>query len=65
MAQDELYDTLFFASGEVPSKEKSKDFTILKTIDFEAKIYSTRKIILNGRRFNTVYETRMMIQANL
>jgi hypothetical protein len=62
LASDELYDTLFFASGEVPIKIKSKDFVTLKTTPFEAKIYSTRKIILNDRRFNTVHEARLIIQ---
>ena len=62
LAQDELYDTMFFASGERPNKEKTKDFTILSTNLFEAKIFSNRKILINSNRFNTIHEAKSFIQ---
>lgn len=65
LAQDELYDTLFFASGEIPNKEKTKDYTILSTKLFETKIFSNRKILVNANRFNTVYEAKSFIQRCL
>ena len=65
MAQDELWDTLFFASGEVPSKNRTKDFVELKTIPFDTKIYSNRKIVINGNRLNTIHEAKLYIQQQV
>lgn len=65
LAQDELWDTMFFASGERPIKEKASDSITLKTKPFESKIYSTRKIIVNGRRCNSTYEAKVYIVNNI
>ena len=65
MASDELWDTLFFATGQVPVKEKSKDFTILKTDRFAAKIYHTRRIEVNKEKLKSVYEAKLFLQRNI
>lgn len=62
MAQDDLWDTIFFVSGEVPIKEKSSDFVHLKTIPLDVKIYTNRKIIVNGTRCNAVKDAKRFIQ---
>lgn len=65
MAQDDLWDTIFFASGEVPIKEKTKDFVQLKTRPFEIKIYTNRKILINGFRCNAVKDAKSFIQHQI
>ena len=65
LACDELYDTLFFASGEIPVKQKEKDFTIMKTSRFEAKVFTTRKIIVNSVKCNSISAAKFYIQENL
>ena len=65
LAQDELWDTVFFATGEVPKKEKFDEFTILKTLPFTLKIYTDRNIHVNGKKFKSVREVRYFIQENL
>lgn len=65
LACDELWDTMFFASGEVPSKQKDKDFTVLKTSKFEAKVYTTRKIVVNSVKCSSVPAAKLYIQENL
>lgn len=64
-AQDEMWDTLYFASGEVPIKEKSVDFVMLKTTPFMAKIFSPRKILVNDRKFGSIHHAKLFIQENL
>lgn len=65
MASDELWDTLFFATGQIPIKEKTKDFTLLKTDLFSAKIYHTRRIEINKAKCKTVGEAKLFVQENL
>lgn len=65
LAQDDLWDIIFFASGEVPIKEKTKDFVQLKTKPFDIKIYTNRKIIMNGVRFNAVKDVKSFIQHEI
>jgi hypothetical protein len=65
LASDELWDTMFFASGEVPTKVKSSDFTILKTKLFEAKIITHRRITVNGVKCASVPAAKLFIQENL
>ena len=49
MVADEIYDTLFFATGEIPTKERTKDYYILRVANFaEVKINSNKKIYVNG-----------------
>jgi hypothetical protein len=65
LAQDELWDTLFFATGELPSKEKTKDFTILSAKSFTVKIFNDRRIIINDTKCNSVRSTKLYIQQTL
>lgn len=65
MASDELWDTLFFATGQIPTKEKSKDFTILKTDQFSAKIFHTRRIEINKEKCKSVGEAKLFVQENI
>lgn len=62
MAQDDLWDTIFFASGEVPTKNKTKDFVELNTKPFNIKIYSNRKILINGNKLTAVKDAKRFIQ---
>lgn len=65
IAQDELWDTMFFASGEVPKKEKNKDYTILSTTPFTLKIYTDRNINVNGTKCRSIREAKYFIQSKL
>lgn len=66
VTQEALWDTIFFAAGaQVPAKEKTKDFIHLKTNPFDVKIYSNRKIIVNGIRCNTMNEAKLFIQHTI
>ena len=38
LAKDELWDTLFFATGELPSVEKTKDFYVMSVPGFTTKM---------------------------
>lgn len=65
LAQDELWATVFFAAGEGPKKEKSNDFTVLKTLLFTLKIYTTSNIYVNGKKCKSVNEAKRLIQSQL
>lgn len=65
LACDELYETMFFASGEIPVKQKFQEFTTMKTSKFEAKIYTTRKIVINTIKCNSISAAKFYIQENL
>lgn len=65
MASDELWDTLFFATGQLPTKEKAKDFTVLKTDRFAAKIYHTRRIEVNKVKCKSIGEAKLFVQENI
>ena len=65
MTSDELWDTLFFATGQIPTKEKSKDFTILSTDRFAAKIYHNRRIEVNKTKCKSIHEAKLFVQENI
>lgn len=65
LACDELHDTMYFASGEVPIKTYDKDTITLKTSMFETKIFSIRKILVNTHRCKNVPLAKLFIQENL
>ena len=65
LAKDELWDTLFFASGEVPTSIKTKDFYDLKTSKFQAKIYNGNRIVVNGTKCHGTRAAKMFIQENI
>lgn len=65
MASDDLWDTLFCATGQTPIKEKSKDFTVLSTDRFSAKIYTNRRIEVNKVKCKSIHEAKLFVQENL
>lgn len=65
VAQDELRDTLFFASGEIPKKEKTPQCISLTTTPFTLKIYTPRNITVNSHKCKSIHEAKLYIQNNL
>lgn len=65
LASDELRDTLFFATGEVPVKEKTSEYSTLSTRRFNAKIFSDRRIVMNGVKCRSIHEAKLFVQQNL
>lgn len=65
IACDELFETFFFATGEVPKKEKSKDFTTLTTDMFKAKIFSSYRIEVNSVKCKSIHDVKMYVQEKL
>lgn len=65
LAKDELWDTLFFATGETPIVEKTKEFYTMKVVGIDTKIFSNRKILVNGDRCNSISEAKYVIQQGL
>ena len=63
MVADELWDTLFFATGQTPEKEKGKDVIILRVPGFaEVKIHSHKKIYVNGDFCRYSPEAKFVLQ---
>ena len=62
LACDELFDTVFFATGDRVDKSKGKDGYILSTPTMEVKINSNRKIFVNGDLCKSVPEAKWVIQ---
>lgn len=65
LASDELRDTLFFATGEVPVKEKTSEYSTLSTRRFNAKIFSDRRIVMNDVKCRSIHEAKLFVQQNL
>jgi hypothetical protein len=61
IAGDELHDTLFFACGYVPSKEKLPQARILRVPGFEVKIVNFRNITVNGTKCKSTEEAKSQI----
>lgn len=59
---DELYDTLFFVSGEVPIKTRSKSSTVLEVPRIKVEIINGRKMYMNGTQYRFSGEVRQEIQ---
>lgn len=62
LASDELYDTLFFATGECPVKTKTPEFRILQVPGFHVKILNFRNIFVNNDKCKSVAEAKYVIQ---
>lgn len=62
LASDELHDTLFFATGVVPVKQKSKDFVVLTAPEFTVKITTIKNILVNGDKCKSIGEAKYAIQ---
>jgi hypothetical protein len=59
---DELYDTMFFVSGEVPIKTRSKVSTILEVPRIKVEIINGRKMYMNGSEYKFSSQIRQDIQ---
>ena len=59
---DELRETLFFATGEVPAKDRQAAYVALKTSGFNIKIVGFKNIMVNGKRLNSLTQARYEIQ---
>jgi hypothetical protein len=62
---EELWDTLFFATGEYPQKEKTPDYRTLECGNFHVKIYNARRIVVNGEKCSSSSEAKFVICENL
>lgn len=63
LVSDELRDTLFFATGQRPVKERGKDVIILTVEGFaEVKIHSHKRIYVNGDMCRHSPEAKYAIQ---
>lgn len=62
LASDELRDTMFFATGVTPSKEKTKDFVLLQSDWLNVKIVTNRNISVNGDKCKSIPEAKYAIQ---
>lgn len=61
IAVDELWDTMFFATGQRPVKEKTPNFYILKADNLELKIHSTNRVIVNGDTCRSVHQAKYAV----
>jgi hypothetical protein len=61
LACDELYDSIFFATGERPVKEKTQDFTIMKGGFLTMKVVHDRHIYVNGDLCKSVPEAKYVV----
>lgn len=59
---DELRETLFFATGVVPIKEKFPTHVSLKVLDFDIKIVGFKNITVNGKKQKSLSQARYEIQ---
>jgi hypothetical protein len=65
LAKDELWDTMFFATGEYPLVEKTKDHYIMKVQGIDMKICHIKKIYVNGDLCRSVPEAKYVIQQGI
>lgn len=62
IAADELWDTLFCATGEYPLKAKTPEFRTLQVPGFHVKIMNFRNILVNDDKCRSVSEAKYAIQ---
>jgi len=62
VAADELWDTLFFATGATPVKQKTPDFRTLEVPGIKVKIMNFRNITVNGDKCRSVSEAKYVVQ---
>lgn len=62
LVADELYDTLFFVSGEVPVKTRKSNSVILDVPMISVEIFNGRKMNLNGKEYRSSGVVRQDIQ---
>jgi hypothetical protein len=62
IAADELWDTLFFATGAMPVKQKTPEFRALEVPGIKVKIMHFRSITVNGDKCRSVSEAKYVVQ---
>lgn len=62
---DELKETLFFATGVVPVKEKFSTHVTLKALDIEVKIVGFKNITVNSTKLKSLAQARYEIQRTI
>lgn len=63
MVADELIDTMFFSTGEITEKDKSKkDCYILKNSKLTVEIYNWKRIKVNGDKCASPREAKYVMQ---
>jgi hypothetical protein len=65
LAYDELKDTLFFATGEIPSRVKTDKVWTITAGKYVVDIFHIRNITVNGDRCKSVPEAKFVIQEML
>ena len=65
IASDELWDTLFFATGTYPVQQKSPEFRALEVPGFNVKIKNFRNILVNNKKCHSVSEAKFVIQQQI
>jgi hypothetical protein len=59
---DDLWDTLYFVSAEVPQKSRTQHSVILEVPRIRVEIFNNRKIYLNGQSYRFGGEVKKEIQ---
>lgn len=59
---DELKETLFFATGQIPEKERLPAHTTLTAGQFSVKIVGFKNITVNGTKHKSLSQARYEIQ---
>jgi len=62
---DELWDTIFFSTGKVPTSNKSTDSRTLTLGDFKVLIKSFKYISVNGDVCRSILEAKYVIMKDL
>ena len=63
MASDELMDTLFFSTGNRPTKTKSPNATTLSVDDVTVVIRHNKNIKINGYTCRSIVEAKKKLQG--
>lgn len=61
LASDELYDTMFFATGEIPVKTRDPEFVMMRAGNLCIKIVHMRKIYVNNDLCKSVPEAKYVV----
>lgn len=65
LAKEELQETLYFATGQLPVKTKTGKTVTLEANEYRVVIESPRKIHVNGHRAKSIMEAKWVIQEML
>jgi pimeloyl-CoA synthetase len=62
LASDELKDTMFFCTGELPIKKRDPNWVKLDVPKISVKIITNRNITVNTRKCKSIPEAKWIIQ---